>query len=255
MSTQNPFFSFFTTYPGGTPLNNPDTTQSKGIEMEADGPPGDPLEITDTHNGLIKVLTPLGSVFNPSGRYPHRELNMQDGVHTFGLRANSSSAPFHQWVLEVGSRDTEDFEGIADISLTEVGQSANSKMFKITLLSKSAVHDFVQVADLWDIGPVKGKSLYGYIGSTPDSISYRLDILGRTSNQITLWAVGGNITTPSANLTLTFRNPAGAILHTINRTFTSAGNLQQIDSGALFNIASIEITADGQVIFDEFKFL
>ncbi|MBL0797787.1 MULTISPECIES: hypothetical protein [Pseudomonas] len=115
MSTQNPFFSFFTTYPGGTPLNNPDTTQSKGIEMGADGPPGNPLEITDTHNGTLKVLTPAGSVYNQSGRYLHRVLNMLDGVHTFGLRANSSSVPTDQWALTVGTNETiEDFRSTPD---------------------------------------------------------------------------------------------------------------------------------------------
>lgn len=106
MSTQNPFFSFFTTHPGGTPLNNPDTTQSKGIEIGADGPPGDPLEITDTHGGTLKVLTPRGSVFNQSGRYLHQELNMLDGVHTFGLRANSSSLPSHEWGLTVSAAES-----------------------------------------------------------------------------------------------------------------------------------------------------
>jgi hypothetical protein len=106
MSTQNPFFSLLTTYPGGTPLKNPDTTQSKDIEIVADGPPGNPLEITDTHNGTLRVLTPPGSVYNKSGRYLHRELNMLDGGHTFGLRANSSSAPFHQWLLTVGAAVT-----------------------------------------------------------------------------------------------------------------------------------------------------
>jgi hypothetical protein len=103
MSTQNPLFSFFSTYPGGTPLNNPDTTQSKDIEIGADGPPGNPLEITDTHKGTLKVLTPPGSVYNQSGRYLHRELNMLDGVHTYGLRANSSSLPSDTWELTVGT--------------------------------------------------------------------------------------------------------------------------------------------------------
>ncbi|MFP0197554.1 Ig-like domain-containing protein [Pseudomonas sp. PHC1] len=107
MSTQNPFFSFFTTHPGGTPLNNPDITQSEGIEIGADGPPGDPLEITDTHGGTLKVLTPPDSVFNQSGRYLHQELNMLDGMHTFGLRANSSSAPFDQWKLTVSASESE----------------------------------------------------------------------------------------------------------------------------------------------------
>ncbi|WP_192563944.1 beta-propeller fold lactonase family protein [Pseudomonas gozinkensis] len=135
MSTQNPFFSFFSTFPGGTPLKNPDITQSKDIEMGADGPPGDPLEITDTHNGVIKVLTPPGSVFNTSGRYLHRVQNMLDGAHTFGLRANSSSTPFHQWVLTVGAAETLTIEMIKGlISGKEIpeGSSTSETLFAMS---------------------------------------------------------------------------------------------------------------------------
>ncbi len=103
---QNPFFSFFTTYPGGTELENPDCTDSKGIDLGADGRPGDPLEITDTdQNGTVKVLTKSGDVFNSSGGYLLTVLNLINGQHTFRLRANSSSLPSDQWMLTIDAAE------------------------------------------------------------------------------------------------------------------------------------------------------
>lgn len=147
---QNPYFSFFTTYPGGTPLGNPDRTESKGIELGADGPPGDPLEITDTHNGTLKVLTPPGSVFNPSGRFLLQVLNLLDGPHTFGLRANSGSLPFHEWLLTVGAVETLTIASLKGlISGVEIpsGTSTSETLFALSGKARASAN-----IDLYDNG-------------------------------------------------------------------------------------------------------
>ncbi|RIJ09810.1 hypothetical protein DXT77_15295 [Pseudomonas sp. 91RF] len=259
MSTQNPFFSFFSTYPGGTPLNNPDITQSKGIEIGADGPPGDPLEITDTHGGALKVLTPPGSVFNQSGRYLHRELNMLGGVHTFGVRTNSSSKP-SEWVLTVVESDlpnTEDFESAPNQGAFEVGQFVSTSTIKITLTGKFWPSDHLAIAKFVDTVDANGQAFYGYLGQINGqitSLSYDVELIGRTANRLLIWIAGGNIT-GIAQMNLIFRDAAGATLNIINRTVTALQRQQQIDTGPLNGIKSIAVVVNGQVIIDRIQFL
>lgn len=161
---QNPFFSFFTSFPGGTPYKNPDNTLLRGLDMGADGPPGSPLEITHTHNGILKVLTPPGSVFNPSGRFLLQVLNLFDGSHTFGLRANSSSSPFHEWLLNVGAVETLTIDSLKGLnSGVEIpsGTSTSEKLFALSGQARASA-----TVDLYDNGIlVAGPIAVGPLGN------------------------------------------------------------------------------------------
>ncbi|WP_192564230.1 Ig-like domain-containing protein [Pseudomonas gozinkensis] len=154
---QNPYFSFFTSFPGGTPYKNPDSTLLRGLDMGADGPPGSPLEITHTHNGILKVLTPPGSVFNPSGRFLLQVLNLFDGSHTFGLRANSSSSPFHEWLLNVGAVEKLTIDSLKGLnSGVEIpsGTSTSEKLFALSGQARANATVDLYDNDILVAGPI-----------------------------------------------------------------------------------------------------
>ncbi|RIJ06743.1 hypothetical protein DXT77_28515 [Pseudomonas sp. 91RF] len=100
MSTQNPFFSYCTTYPGGSPLNPGDTTSSTGVEFGGSGPAGAPFVITD--NGTVVA----SGMFNPSSAFIQQLVNLAQGLHRFELRENASLNPTDVWLLTVGAAET-----------------------------------------------------------------------------------------------------------------------------------------------------
>jgi hypothetical protein len=236
--------------PSGADIPNNGTTVDMTVILTGTAANGQKVEVRDN-------AVPQGqpTAIGTTGKWELTVDSLAAGAHSFTVLplygAGQESAP---WKFVV--RDVEDFEGIPDVIVSEVGQSATTKKFRITLLSKTHSPSNVSAARHWENGPVKGNVLYGYVSNyITGSISYRLDLLGRTADRITLWAAGGNIPDNNGYLTLTFRNPAGATLLTINRHFTNGGNLQQIDSGKLLNIAAIVITANQGIMFDNFEFL
>ncbi len=108
MSTQYPFFSYCTTYPGGSPLNPDDTTPSTGVEFGGSGPEGAPFVITD--NGSVVA----SGDFNQSGKFVQPLVNLAQGPHRFELRGNASLPATNVWLFTVGIPDTtsghENFE-------------------------------------------------------------------------------------------------------------------------------------------------
>ncbi|MCX2541915.1 Ig-like domain-containing protein [Pseudomonas sp. COW5] len=106
MSTQNPFFSYCTTYPGGSPLNPGDTTPSTGVEFGGSGPAGAPFVITD--NGSVVA----SGVFNPSSAFIQQLVNLAQGPHRFELRGNASLPATDVWLLTVGTAETLTIDSI-----------------------------------------------------------------------------------------------------------------------------------------------
>ncbi len=100
MSTQNPFFSYCTTYPGGSPLSPGDTTPSTGVEFGGSGPAGAPFVITD--NGAVVA----SGVFNPSSAFIQQLVNLVQGLHRFELRGNASLPETDVFILTVGAAVT-----------------------------------------------------------------------------------------------------------------------------------------------------
>ncbi len=101
-NAQDPSFIYCTTL-GGTDIPNPGNAPAAGFELGATGPVGESLEITDTLNGSLKVVSPPGSVFNASGRFIQQVLGPAAGAHIMGLRKNASSSSTSSWVLTVGN--------------------------------------------------------------------------------------------------------------------------------------------------------
>ncbi|WP_162803466.1 hypothetical protein [Pseudomonas kribbensis] len=99
MSTQNPFFSYCTTFPGGSPINPGDTTPSTKVEFGGNGPAGAPFVITDSGSVVAS------GVFNQSSAFIQRLENLTNGPHRFELRENSSLPPTDVWMLTVSTSE------------------------------------------------------------------------------------------------------------------------------------------------------
>jgi hypothetical protein len=128
MSTQNPFFSYCTTYPGGYPLNPGDTTSSTGIELGLNGPTGNPFVITDSGSVVAS------GVFEPSS--PFKQLvNLARGLHRFELRGNASLPATDVWILTVDAAETLKIVSIKGlISGVEIpeGTSTSESLFTMS---------------------------------------------------------------------------------------------------------------------------
>jgi hypothetical protein len=207
---QNPYFSYATEHPSGKPLKPPDTTLSRDIEIGADGPPKTPLQITDTHNGTLKVLSPANAEYNDSGRFFMRVEGLSEGMHTFGLRPNSSSLPSDQWSLTVGNINFEDFDSEPEQSI-EFGQHIKTNLLTILLLSGNAT---IKIVDLSKTSlpppPQPGKMSGNILNIVPKdpttqnnvSILFNLKI-----NKLSFWHYGVN----DANTVVLFYGTGGLL--------------------------------------------
>lgn len=128
MSTQNPFFSYCTTYPGGFPIPTGTSTPSTGVEFGGSGPAGVPFIITD--NGSIVA----SGVFNQSSAFIQQLVNLAQGPHRFELRENASLPVTDVWILTVGAVETLTIDSLKGlISGVEIpsGTSTSESLFVI----------------------------------------------------------------------------------------------------------------------------
>lgn len=161
-------------------------------------------------------------------------------------------------VVGQGLPDIEDFESTPSQGATEVGQSVSTSKIKITLTGKVNPTDSLAIGRFVDQVDANGQAFYGYLGQPNGqitSLSYEVELIGRTANRLLIWIAGGNIIGSAAQMNLVFRDAAGATLNIVNRVVTPYQRQQQIDTGVLNNIKSIAVVVNGQVIIDRIQFL
>lgn len=161
-------------------------------------------------------------------------------------------------VVGEGLPDIEDFESTPSQGASEVGQAVSTNKIKVTLTGKVHPNDSLAIARFIDPVDANGQAFYGYLAQPNGqitSLSYEVELIGRTANRLVIWIAGGNIFGNAAQMNLVFRDTAGATLNIINLTVTAYQRQQQIDTGVLNGIKSIAVVVNGQVIIDRIQFL
>jgi hypothetical protein len=187
--------------------------------------------------------------------------NSQLRVKYEQLRAGNVIAVSMEALAQVvgqGLPDIEDFESTPSQGATEVGQSVSTSKIKITLTGKVNPNDSLAIGRFVDEVDANGQAFYGYLGQPNGqitSLSYEVELIGRTANRLLIWIAGGNIIGSAAQMNLVFRDATGATLNIVNRVVTPYQRQQQIDTGVLNNIKSIAVVVNGQVIIDRIQFL
>ncbi|MFP0198370.1 hypothetical protein ACKJSM_24790 [Pseudomonas sp. PHC1] len=173
MSTQNPFFTYCTTYPGGSPIPSGSSTPSTGIELGGSGPPGTPYEII--HNGEYPPAAAVGT-YNPSGAFIQQQLKLTPGPHRFELRVNASSSVTDVWTLTVRQPNAieEDWQYERDQIFSINSPVRFSSGLTVRLLSQG-----------WAINPTRILSGYEVPGI------YRTFLLGSGSDCEFSWGASG----------------------------------------------------------------
>ncbi|TEA58638.1 hypothetical protein [Pseudomonas sp. CH235] len=161
-------------------------------------------------------------------------------------------------VVGEGLPDIEDFESTPSQGASEVGQSVSTNKIKVTLTGKVHPNDSLAIGRFTDPVDANGQAFYGYLAQPNGqitSLSYEVELIGRTANRLVIWIAGGNIFGNATQMNLVFRDTAGATLNFINLTVTAYQRQQQIDTGVLNGIKSIAVVVNGQVIIDRIQFL
>lgn len=124
---------------------------------------------------------------------------MLDGVHTFGLRANSSSAPFDQWGLTVGAAETLTIDSIKGlVSGKEIPEGTSTAETLFAMSGKARANSTCYLR----IDGVRQPGLIGVDGNGDWVCNTATQVPGRRSYEIEGNYDSGPVSTPPRTLTV-----------------------------------------------------
>ncbi|MFG6202898.1 hypothetical protein [Pseudomonas retamae] len=206
---------------------------------------------------LIDNTVPKGQAIADliSGIWKLTVENLSIGQHEFTAKAlygtYKESTP---WKLRVKDVDIENFEGVKNIELFSPGEFANAGKLKMTFVSASNSGLLAIEEPYGQFPPMGGRMFYAWVPFNGWSITYQLDLIGRTTSRIRFWLFLWPGKPDSSDTTIAFLNSSGTTLLTKNVQAISPERAQEIDSGTLSAIASVRIKAYKSAYIDNVEF-
>lgn len=178
-------------------------------------------------------------------------------VNFDGVADKSTATKFPIQTYLIKTITVEKFESTPLQQISVAGQSMFSKIFRITLLSKTQPLQHLSFArphSSYYGGGVQGVVFYNYDHMTNATMSFSVELISGTANRIRFWIKAANITTTTPRIDVSFLNSTGQVLG--GQYFNSPSAFYagfQIDSGILTNIKSIRFAPNTQFHFDQFE--
>jgi hypothetical protein len=204
---------------------------------------------------VLEGTTPRGEpIANPTtGVWSQLVTPLTAGSHSFTAKALYGSGAVSA-ARTFTIANVEDFESSPYQQITAVGQTILTRAFKIMLLTSHGANYLNNVYTSIPGPRVNGRTIYNYLQFNESTMSYSFELISGTTNRIKFWITGGNVTTKTPRMDVSFLGPSGQVLRTLTLTSsTSFRPESQVDSGSLINIKSIKFTPNTQFFLDHFE--